>query len=186
MTDDSSRLGLQRGTVRVIDSDPTWPVAFRAEVQRLSAAVSAAGLPALVFEHVGSTAVPGLVAKPIIDLMAGHGLDVDARTYFDVLRAVGYEHRGPQDVPEPVALFVLGPEARRTHHLNLACAGGAFWRDHLVFRDRLRNDPALRAAYAALKQRLATAHAMERSQYTAGKAAFVQSVLRGSPPMVIP
>ena len=179
MTHDTSRLGLQRGTVRIVESDPTWPDAFRAEVQRLSAAVSAAGLSALAFEHVGSTAVPGLVAKPIIDLMAGHDHDVDPYAYFDVLRQEGYEHRGPQDVPERVALFVLGPESRRTHHLNLVRAGGAFWRDHLVFRDRLRNEPEVRAAYAELKHRLAAVHAMDRRQYTASKAAFVQHVVSG-------
>jgi GrpB-like predicted nucleotidyltransferase (UPF0157 family) len=186
MTHDNPRLGLQRGTVRIVEADPTWPDAFRAEVQRLSAAVSAAGLPALAFEHVGSTAVPGLVAKPIIDLMAGHEHDVEPYSYFDALREVGYEHRGPQKVPEPVALFVLGPESRRTHHLNLARAGGAFWRDHLIFRDRLRNEPELRAAYAELKHRLAAAHAMDRRQYTAGKATFVESALRDQPPMAIP
>ena len=178
MTHDHARIGLQRGTVRVVESDPSWPDAFRAEVQRLSAAVSAAGLPALVFEHVGSTAVSGLVAKPIIDLMTGHGPDIDPREYFDVLRAAGYEHRGPQGVPER-ELFVLGPEGRRTHHLNLVCTDGPFWRDHLMFRDRLRKEPELRTAYAELKQRLACAHAMDRGQYTAGKAAFVQRATSG-------
>ena len=176
MTHDNSRLGLQRGTVRVVDSDPTWPDAFQAEAQRLSAAVIAAGLAALAFEHIGSTAVPGLVAKPIIDLMAGYGPDSDPRTYFDILRAAGYEYRGPQGVPER-ELFVLGPEARRTHHLNLVYAHGEFWRDHLYFRDRLRNETELRAAYAELKQRLAAAHAMDRGQYTSRKTAFVQRAI---------
>ena len=178
MTHDNSTIGLQRGTVRIVEPDATWPDAFRSEAQRLAAAVKVAGLPALVFEHIGSTAVPGLAAKPIIDLMAGHGPDVDPRAYFEVLQHAGYEYRGPQGVPER-ELFVLGPEVRRTHHLNLVRADSAFWLDHLLFRDRLRNEPELRAAYAQLKHRLATAHETDRAQYTAGKAAFVQRVTAG-------
>ena len=175
MTDDSG-LGLERGTVRVVDPDPAWPELYRVEVERLCRCIAEARLPALEFEHVGSTAVPGLVAKPIIDLVAGYAAETQPRAYFDALNAAGYEHRGPQGVPER-ELFVRGPAARRTHHLNLVRAGGAFWRDHIEFRDRLRRDPELMAAYAELKRRLAAQNPTDRGQYTAAKAMFVHRAL---------
>jgi GrpB-like predicted nucleotidyltransferase (UPF0157 family) len=175
MTDEPS-IGLPRGTVRLLASDPTWPRAFRAEAARLESAITAAGLSPLAFEHVGSTAVPELEAKPIIDLLAGYARDADPRSWFAILIAAGYEHRGPQGVPDR-ELFVLGPESRRTHHLNLVAVDGQFWRDHLAFRDRLRNDAALREDYAALKRRLAAAHPADRPAYTSGKAAFVEQTM---------
>ena len=162
--------------MRLLASDPAWPRAFGAEAARLTRDVAAAGLPSLTFEHIGSTAVPGLDAKPIIDLVAGYASDTDARRYFPILAAAGYEHRGPQGVPDR-ELFVLGPESHRTHHLNLVAFGGHFWRDHLAFRDRLRRDTELRAEYAALKRRLAAAHPDDRRAYTAGKAAFVERTM---------
>jgi GrpB-like predicted nucleotidyltransferase (UPF0157 family) len=174
-------IGLQRGIVRVVPADPTWPDLFRAEVDRLAAGIAVAGLPALTFEHIGSTAVPGLAAKPIIDLMAGYGPDANTRLYLDALRDAGYEYRGPQDVPFR-ELFVLGSESRRTHHLNLTPLDSPFWRDHLAFRDRLRNEPAVRADYSALKHRLAEAHPADRHAYTEGKAAFIEHVTRSEPP----
>ena len=175
MTDESS-IGLPRGIVRLLQSDPAWPRAFRAESARLESAIAAAGLPPLAFEHIGSTAVPELDAKPIIDLLAGHARDADPRSWFAILIAIGYEHRGPQGVPER-ELFVLGPESRRTHHLNLVAVDGQFWRDHLVFRDRLRSDAELREEYAALKRSLAATHPGDRPAYTAGKAAFIAQVM---------
>ena len=178
MTDNAGGLGLKRGTVRLIEADASWAEAYRREVERASALVAHAQLPPLVFEHIGSTAVPGLIAKPIIDLMGGYGADADPLVYFETLREAGYEHRGPQGVPHR-ELFVLGPTSLRSHHLNLVRAGDAFWRDHIVFRDRLRNEPQLAAAYAELKRRLAGLHPTDRGEYTAAKAAFVHEVLAG-------
>src|SRR5687768_16460673 len=98
-TTDDFAIGLPRGIVRLLASDPSWPAAFRAEAVRLDRGIAAAGLPPLTFEHVGSTAVPGLEAKPIHDLLAGYERNVDTRSYFAVLRTLGYQHRGPQGIP---------------------------------------------------------------------------------------
>ena len=75
-------------------------------------------------------------------------------------------------------LLVLGPEANRTHHLNLVEAGDGFWRDHLLFRDRLRAEPALAAEYSKLKQELAARHPTEREAYTSGRVDFVRAAIR--------
>jgi GrpB-like predicted nucleotidyltransferase (UPF0157 family) len=176
MTDEADGLGLERGTVRLVAADAAWPDAYCREVERLSARLAQAQLPPLVFEHIGSTAVPGLMAKPIIDFMAGHHADTDSRIYFETLRDAGYEHRGPQGVPHR-ELFVLGPPSLRTHHFNLVPSHDSFWQDHIAFRDRLRYEPQLAAAYAQLKHALADLHPADRAQYTAAKAAFVQRVL---------
>jgi GrpB-like predicted nucleotidyltransferase (UPF0157 family) len=169
---DEPSIGLPRGIVRLLASDPSWPTAFRAEAARMERAIAAAGLPPLAFEHVGSTAVPGLDAKPIIDLLAGYERGADPRSYFAILTALGYQHRGPQGIPDR-ELFVLGSESLRTHHLDLVALDGRFWRDHVAFRDRLRDDVEIRDAYAALKRRLAMTYPNDRPTYTAGKAAFI-------------
>jgi GrpB-like predicted nucleotidyltransferase (UPF0157 family) len=171
-------IGLARGTVRVVDWDPHWPALFEDEARRLEAAVRASGLPPLAFEHVGSTSIHGLAAKPIIDMMAGYRDRNDARLYAPVLVEAGYEPRGPQGVPER-ELYVFGAESLRTHHLNVVAADGAFWREHLLFRDRLRHNSALVREYADLKRLLAVKHGGDRGAYTCGKAAFVRRVLHG-------
>ena len=178
MTGGASPVGLPRGIVRLAASDPSWPDLFRAEANRLAAGIATAGLAPLRFEHIGSTAVPGLVAKPIIDLVAGYASGADPERYVATLQGAGYEHRGPQGIPGR-ELFVLGPDARRTHHLNLVPLDGWFWRDHLAFRDRLRQEPDVRAAYAALKRELAASYASDRPGYTAGKAVFIDQITKG-------
>jgi GrpB-like predicted nucleotidyltransferase (UPF0157 family) len=171
-------IGLARGTVRVVEWDPRWPASFEDEARRLEAAVRASGLPPLALEHVGSTSIRGLAAKPVIDMMAGYRAGSDPRSYAPVLAAAGYERRGPQGVPER-ELYVLGPESLRTHHLNVVAADGAFWREHLLFRDRLRHDSALVREYAELKRWLAVKHGDDRGTYTSQKAAFVRRILHG-------
>jgi len=178
MTNEPSSIGLRRGIVQLRASYPAWVEAFRAEAARLAQQVANAELPPLLFEHVGSTAVPGLDAKPIIDLMAGHQRGTEPHAYFLTLQAAGYELRGPQGVPER-EFFVRGPEHHRTHHLNLVPLEGAFWLDHLLFRDRLRDEPEVRAVYGALKRQLAAAHPDDRGAYTAGKARFVSYIING-------
>ena len=82
MSAEHAVLGLQRGTVHLVEADASWPAACRREVERLTACIAEAQLPPLVFEHAGSTAVPGLIAKPIIDFMAGYGVDATPHMYF--------------------------------------------------------------------------------------------------------
>jgi GrpB-like predicted nucleotidyltransferase (UPF0157 family) len=169
------QLGLQRGTVRLVASDPAWPAAFQSEADRLRSRTETAGLAPLAFEHIGSTAVPGLIAKPILDLMAGYGAGLDPAPYIELLASAGYTPRGSRGVPER-ELLVLGSDVARTHHLNLVEVDGSFWRAHLSFRDKLRNDSVLAAAYATLKRELMSRYPTDRAAYSAGKEAFVRRV----------
>jgi hypothetical protein len=111
--------------------------------------------------------------------MAGSSPEADWQPYVEVFVTLGYDPRGPRGVPDR-ELLVLDQEELRTHHLSLVRVGEVFWRDHLAFRDRLRSKPALAEAYAALKRGLARRYPTDREAYTAGKAAFVNEVVRGS------
>jgi GrpB-like predicted nucleotidyltransferase (UPF0157 family) len=177
--EETAVLGLGRETVRVVPAHPGWAELYRAEANRISEGVARAGLDSLSLEHVGSTAVPGLAAKPILDLMAGYPPDRGNAPYFEVLVALGYEPRGSRGIPGR-ELLVRGPETSRTHHLNLVERGGTFWREHLLFRDRLRADPATAEAYASLKRDLAARYPADREAYTAGKGPFIARVLLGA------
>lgn len=165
-------LGLESGTVRVVAYDPAWPLLFAAEAERLRAALAPA-LP-LTLEHMGSTAVPGLVAKPILDILGGHPPGVPVAPYVAALVGAGYVHRGEQGIPGR-EFFRQGEP--RAYHLHLASRGGRFWREHLAFRDALRLEPALRDAYAALKLELARRFPRNREAYIDGKGAFVRQVV---------
>jgi GrpB-like predicted nucleotidyltransferase (UPF0157 family) len=158
--------------VVVVPYDPAWATAFALLRDRLAPALGelAAGI-----EHVGSTAVPGLDAKPIVDI------DVVIRHAEDLgevvrrLAGLGYEHLGD--------LGIVGREAFRPqpdlprHHLYVCAAGAPVLQAHLTLRDALRADPALAASYAALKHELAKRFQDDRDSYAEGKTAFITAVL---------
>lgn len=166
-------LGLESGRVRVVTYDPAWPSLFAAEAARLRTIVELAGLP-LVLEHMGSTAVPGLVAKPVLDLLGGYPSGASVSPYVATLEGADYVHRGEQGIPGR-EYFRRG--APRAYHLHLVVQGGPFWREHLAFRDALRAHSDVRAAYAALKLDLARRFPRDREAYTDGKSAFVRRVV---------
>lgn len=166
-------VGLERGTVEIEDHREAWHREYEAEVERLQ---SIAGDRLRDFEHVGSTAVRGLAAKPVIDLAAVVAdLDV-ARELVPVLEDAGYEHRPDTGVPDRVFL-AKGPRAERTHYLSLAERDSEYLREALAFRDHLRENPETRREYEALKRELAAANPEDRAAYTEAKSEFVERVL---------
>lgn len=166
-------IGLARGTVQVIPYQADWQHLFEDEAAKLRAAL---GEPELRIEHVGSTAIAGMDAKPIIDLMAAVPSLARAAGLVPVLEGLGYEYRGDGGTPGRL-FFAKGPASRRTHHLSLAEPTSAFWRETLLFRDYLRAHPAAAEAYRRLKHELAAQHPSDRGAYTGGKAAFVRKIL---------
>ncbi len=154
--------------------DPEWARRFEAERGLLE------GLLAPWLEggvhHVGSTAVPGLAAKPIIDMIAGvHDLEA-ARAAFGPLGAHGYVYE-PHRAGIAHHFAKHSPAGEVTHGLHLTEPGSDLWRERLVFRDALRDDPELAAEYEALKRRLASRHPEEGTAYVHGKRPFVTGVL---------
>lgn len=151
--------------IRIVDHDPTWPRRAQAELRRIADAL---GDVAVRAEHVGSTAVPGLAAKPILDLQ----LSVDAlepqERYVGPLERLGYLFVALPESPG-YHFFARPPERPRTHHLHVCAAGSAHERRHLAVRDFLRAHPEEAARYAALKRAVAARHPGDRLAYIAGK-----------------
>jgi len=166
-------VGLDRERVRVEPYDPAWKEAYERERRRLADLI---GDDVLGFEHVGSTAVEGLPAKPVIDLLAVVD-DIDAaRDLVPVLEANGYEYRPKPDESERLHC-AKGPPEDRTHYLKLVERDSTFHRETVAFRDHLRANPAAAERYAARKRELAERYADDRDAYTEAKAAFVEDVL---------
>jgi len=159
--------------VQIASPDPEWPKKFqvaKAELERFL------GERALGIEHIGSTAVRGLSAKPVIDVLVG------LRTMDDVLAAAsdlakhGWEF--PAKINDALTDRRFAKKEPRTHHLHLVVYQGEEWQKLIVFRDALRADPELAARYEALKRELAVKYKDQREQYTAEKTSFIRAVLK--------
>ena len=158
----------------VVDYDPAWPRVFDVLAARIRPAIADI---VLAIEHVGSTAVPGLAAKPIVDLdvVVSPG---QIATAIDRLAAIGYTHKGDLGVPGREA-FAQPPDTPR-HHLYVCPTGSTALANHLAVRDHLRGHPADAREYADLKIRLAETFADDVDGYVEGKSAFILDVLRRS------
>lgn len=153
--------------------DPSWPARFAVERAAL-ARVLAPWLHGPI-EHIGSTAVPGLVAKPVIDIMAAvESLDA-SRPALAAVAALSYVHFPYR--AEIMHCLCKPSDDMRTHHLHLVPYGSALWHERLTFRDRLRTDAGVAAEYAALKLALAARFEFDREAYTDAKEPFVRRVL---------
>jgi GrpB-like predicted nucleotidyltransferase (UPF0157 family) len=128
-------------------------------------------------EHVGSTAIPGLTAKPILDVLIGLAPGTDPDRVIATLERLGFQDRGDKGDDGGRLLVLEDRPAHRVAHLHLVGHGDALWRRYLTLRDRLRGDPDARAAYAGLKARLAARFSEDRRAYTAAKAAFITRLL---------
>ncbi len=159
--------------IHIAPYDSNWVAAFESE-RNLLAEVLKPWLAGPI-EHVGSTAVPGLPAKPVIDIMAAVE-DLDAsRPALAHLTGIGYCYF-PYRADVMHWLCKPSPELR-THHLHLVPLRSALWLDRIAFRDRLRADPRLADEYAKLKQTLADTYRNDREAYTEAKGPFVEKVL---------
>lgn len=127
--------------------------------------------------HVGSTSVPGLCAKPILDLMVSVPNFEDSLALVPELEQLGYEFRPDEEIPGR-RFFRRFNGILRTHHLSLAEPSSHFHVRTLAFRDALRANPELAAGYAALKRELAERFAEDRKAYLEAKSGFIASVLR--------
>jgi GrpB-like predicted nucleotidyltransferase (UPF0157 family) len=159
--------------VRVVPYDPSWPVRFEQERALLAAALGEWVVGGI--HHVGSTAIPGLGAKPIIDILVGVEDLAASRACFPALGRLGYLY-APYRADE-MHWFCKPHPSRRTHHLHLVPAHSQRFREELVFRDRLRRAPNLAREYARLKRRLAVQFEHDRDAYTDAKTDFIREVL---------
>jgi GrpB-like predicted nucleotidyltransferase (UPF0157 family) len=154
--------------ISVVPYDPEWPRLFEAERGRLEHVLE----PWLEggIHHIGATSVPGLAAKPYVDMMAGVRDFEEARAAYQPLVESGYEHT-------PHRPGIAHHFSKEGYGLHLTEPGSDLWNERLAFRDALRSDPELVTEYAALKLRLAQEHADDIQAYTDGKREFVGRVL---------
>ncbi|MFL7808016.1 MAG: GrpB family protein [Anaerolineae bacterium] len=159
--------------VEVVPYDPAWPERFEAERAQVTVAL---GDLALEIHHIGSTAIPDLDAKPIIDTMVTVRHLDDAVDCIAPLQALGYAF---VDYPQNIDRRFFRKGKPRTHHLHIVAAGSQSLIDHLAFRDALRADADLRREYQELKRDLRTKYRHDRASYSESKSAFVKKVLEG-------
>lgn len=159
--------------VVIADYSPEWPAQFAAERRMLARL-----LPGGVIEHIGSTSVPGLAAKPIIDIMIGVSVLSEAEARISSFESLGYRYCPEHEQVLPQRrFFSRSASPYPLCHIHAVVKGSPFWTEHLAFRDTLRDNAGLAAEYAALKYRLAGQFRGDRAAYTDAKASFIQAVL---------
>jgi len=162
------------GPVIIVNYDPNWPTLYEKEKDHILEAI---GHKVLAIEHMGSTAVPGLGAKPIIDIMAGVGGKGDADECLLPLQKIGYTDVTPE--PDNSEWFYcLGKGAHSVgYHLHLVKFPSDRWNRQLFFRDYLRSHPVVAKEYFMLKKKLSKKYGIDRVGYTEAKTAFIEKVI---------
>ena len=164
-------LGLELGQVRLVPHCDEWASEYAQEAVALRRVLRDA---ALDIQHIGSTAVPGLPAKPILDLGVAIRSMAEVDALVPALLALGYADMGEFGVPGR-RFFAKGNP--RTHHLHIVAQDSEHWSRYLLFRDYLRNCPSAAQHYSTMKQSLAKRYAKNREAYTAAKSKFIEGAV---------
>jgi len=160
--------------VIVSEYSPEWPELFEGERVALEAAI---GAGTGIIEHVGSTSVEGLAAKPVIDIMIGLHDFTLADKLVPAITALGYQYIQKYEKVMPYRrYFKKIAHGTDTHHIHMVAAGGEFWQRHLLFRDYLRANPVVAASYAVLKRELAGIEWDDVNDYADAKTAFIKNI----------
>ncbi len=169
-----------RAPIVIAPYDPSWPIRFEAERRAL---VSLLEPRSFAIEHVGSTSVPRLGAKPIIDIMLGCARLAQFEAFIPTLEQAGWQYLSEHETEFPERRFFAKPRTRpRRFHLHAVELDTSFWNRHILFRNLLREDPEIAASYEKLKISLALRFGEDRESYTGAKSAFIESVLREAAP----
>ena len=167
--------------------DPQWPVMFAAEAARIH---DAFGAEADRIDHVGSTSVSGLDAKPVIDIQVSVSSFQRRDWQYQRLTELGYTHFPLGEFDQVYPFFKLPKSWPSTHHVHLCVSGSVEERDHLAFRDYLRAHPSTAAEYLELKRTLAAAHdglsMQSQENYSLSKSGFVRRVLQAAAGFSLP
>jgi GrpB-like predicted nucleotidyltransferase (UPF0157 family) len=176
MTSSGEPLGLKRGQAIVVPWDDRWPALFDVAAKGLTDSL---GDSIIAVHHVGSTSVPGLCAKPILDILVSIADIESVPPLLPRLERLGYEFRPDEEIPDR-RYFRRPPGGDiRTHHLSFAEPSSRHYRVTIAFRDALRGSAALASEYARLKEGLAKKFPRDRAAYIEGKTEFVMGVLKG-------
>jgi GrpB-like predicted nucleotidyltransferase (UPF0157 family) len=164
-------IGLEKGVVRLSPYTPEWRQLFEVEKAIIQTVV---GAYILDIQHVGSTSIPGMPAKPIVDIGIAVANFEEARVCIPLIEELGYEYKG-EDSPHR-HYFVKGDP--RTFHIHMCEISSPVWQNLLFFRDYLSQHPDVAKEYAELKLQLAIKYPQDRAAYLDGKAPFIQQVLQ--------
>ncbi len=165
---------MDRATVTLVEYNPNWLKQFDCEKTNI---INAIGDQILCIEHIGSTSIVGLKAKPIIDIMVGvHHLE-QVSSLVHPLQEIGYEYV-PKIEFKDRKFFRKGQWGQGTCHLHICEYDSSEWREKILFRDYLRNHPEFAEEYALLKTNLASNYTFDRPTYTKNKEPFIRSVLQ--------
>ena len=167
---------MSRAPVILEEYDSSWPSKFEEEKEYLMAVAGKWHFGSI--EHVGSTAVPGMVAKPVIDVMFGVKTLDESRAAIEALVEAGYEY-WPYKA-EVMHWFCKPSDAFRTHHLHLIPYESPLWQERIKFRELLRSDDKVATEYANMKRELAATYREDREAYTDKKWPFIQRVLQSA------
>ncbi len=165
-------IGLEKGTVRLVAYDPQWKRLFELEKACLQEVL---GLTILDIQHMGSTSIPGMLAKPIIDIAIAIADFEEGRACIPLIEGLGYEYKGEFGIPLR-HYFVKGDP--RTFHVHMSEITSLEWQNTLLFRDYLIQHAEIARGYAELKTRLAAKYPQDRTAYLDGKTEFVQRVIQ--------
>ena len=158
--------------VRIVTYNHRWPLLYEEEKRSILRII---GHKVMAIEHIGSTAVPGLGGKPIIDIMVAVNHLEDTEECITPLESGGYKYVPENEASFPERRFFnKGTQPKEQHyHIHMVELNSEFWKRHLLFRDYLRNHPEAAQKYYHLKTRLATKYGSDREGYTNAKTAFI-------------
>jgi GrpB-like predicted nucleotidyltransferase (UPF0157 family) len=164
--------------MKIVSYRADWPRMFEAERAALAETFRS---PAFRIEHVGSTAVPGIPAKPIVDILVGARSLAAIEARIPAMETLDYQYVPEHEAVLPQRRFFGKPKVGlRQFHVHAVEIDSRFWVEHLLFRDALRADRGLAAEYGALKIRLAARFGGDREAYTDAKAPFIRTVLQNA------
>ncbi len=169
-------IGLKRGSVKLENYNEKWKDIFAEESKLISSKINKFLID---IQHTGSTAIPGIAAKPIIDIAVA----IDSLSNIDeitqILHELGYQYRGEQGIPGR-HLFAKGDEENRTHYLHIMEKSHHEWKNSILFRDYLKSNSKVAKEYDNLKRKLAKKYESDRGKYTEGKSKFIQKIIENA------
>lgn len=166
-------VGLQKGEVKLFSYTPEWKKLYKQEEKLLYSSI---GKYIENIQHIGSTAIPGVFSKPIIDIAIAVKPFKSTKEIIGLLRKLGYEYKGDAGVLGRL-FFVKEGEAKRTHHLHFIRTNSRDWKNALLFRDYLQEHKDVAREYSNLKKELAKKFPIDRESYSSGKAKFIMEII---------
>ena len=164
------KIGLKRGSVKLVRHNTSWKKLFEKEKNNLKKIL---GKSTVDIKHIGSTAIPRISAKPVIDVLVGLGSMKNSRRFIKILEKQGYFYRPKFGHIKQHLTFAKGSEIKRTHYIHLVKYNGVIWKRDLLFRDYLRAHSHRAKQYDQLKKKLAKKFTDDRRKYTLNKKNFI-------------